>query len=314
HFYNSTIQDYEWKRAKRLKEDHGYMGKMSFPEDINRPSRTVMATMSASTREAIIFNAIRSNKKAGYRLPTIREIACFMSFPITYQFEGKGESSKYKLIGNAVCCKLAAALADSIGKKEKIKLPDYIPQKIIKSSVDLTGKNHISKKPKSKKDDAKFAIHVPYIKIKSFRAEISNRDSDFKKNKIKWTSKLHYGSGKHANYVELKQNELEKALEKIKGFKKFKINLEKAFGQIKISAKDLQTSYILNGNSKEISPGKALAIIRKIINESFDTKTLRDINTLNKFSNQNLKRTEIPTLVLISLYACNYFIIQLKDN
>jgi DNA (cytosine-5)-methyltransferase 1 len=31
------------------------MGKMDFPERVNRTSRTVMATQSASTREAIIF-------------------------------------------------------------------------------------------------------------------------------------------------------------------------------------------------------------------------------------------------------------------
>ena len=32
------------KKSKRLKEDHGYMGKMSFPENVNNPSRTIMAT------------------------------------------------------------------------------------------------------------------------------------------------------------------------------------------------------------------------------------------------------------------------------
>ena len=314
HFYNSIIADYEWKKARRLKGDHGYMGKMSFPENINKPSRTVMATISASTREAIIFNAIKSNKKVGYRIPTIREIACFMSFPITYQFEGKGESSKYKLIGNAVCCKLASALAESIAKKEKFSIKAYIPQKIIKPSFDLTGKKHIPKKPKLKKPDAKFTIHVPYIKIRSFRAELSNKDSNFKQNKIKWTSKLHYGSGKSAHFVELKQNELEEALKKIKGFSQFKKELKKIFGNLKISHNELQESYILNGQSKKINPGRALTVIRKLIDTNFDIKKLKEVNTLNSFNNENLKRKDIPTLVLISLYALNYFVSLLKKN
>ena len=72
---------------------------MSFPEKLERPSRTVMATMSASTRESIIFDSTDSNgKHIGYRLPTIREISTFMSFPINYQFEGKSESNKYRLV------------------------------------------------------------------------------------------------------------------------------------------------------------------------------------------------------------------------
>ena len=119
HFYDSSIAEFEWKRARRLKEDHGFMGKMSFPENTNRPSRTVMATMSASTRESMILNSFDSEgNHKGYRIPTIREIASFMSFPITYQFEANSEAVKYKLVGNAVCPKLSAALADAILKKE----------------------------------------------------------------------------------------------------------------------------------------------------------------------------------------------------
>lgn len=55
HHYLPLLQPFEWKVAKRLKEDKGYMGKMSFPENLEKPARTVMATMSSSSRESMIF-------------------------------------------------------------------------------------------------------------------------------------------------------------------------------------------------------------------------------------------------------------------
>ena len=37
HYYDARVEKFEWERAKRLKEDHGFMGKMSFPEALDRP-------------------------------------------------------------------------------------------------------------------------------------------------------------------------------------------------------------------------------------------------------------------------------------
>ena len=87
------------------------MGKMSFPENMNKPSRTIMATQSASTREAILYKS--SNNRVGdgeYRLPTVREAACIMGYPLDYQFFGD-ESTKWRQIGNAVCVQLSFALS-----------------------------------------------------------------------------------------------------------------------------------------------------------------------------------------------------------
>ena len=36
HFYNSTIPEALWIKSKRLKTDHGFMGKMQFPDCKNR--------------------------------------------------------------------------------------------------------------------------------------------------------------------------------------------------------------------------------------------------------------------------------------
>jgi DNA (cytosine-5)-methyltransferase 1 len=309
HFYDTSVADYEWMRSKRLKEDHGFMGKMSFPEYLDRPSRTVMATMSASTRESIIFEAIKSNKQTGYRLPTIREIACFMSFPITYQFEGANENTKYKLIGNAVCCKLSSALAEAIAKAERTKIQEYIPQKIIKSSFDLTGIKRSPKVPKPRAKDARFAIPIPYLKIKSFRVELSNTDSEFSKGKYVWKSKVHYGSGKSAKVAILDLKKLDKVLFSNKNFSTFKKDLENSFKDFKLSARELQESYVLNGKSKVVSPDKALELIRKLITKHYTNQEAVSIE--NKFI--EIERAEIPLLTIIGAYACGYFVSLIKN-
>jgi DNA (cytosine-5)-methyltransferase 1 len=87
------LQPFEWKTAKRLKEDKGYMGKMSFPENLNAPARTVMATMTSSSRESMILKFGKNR----YRLPTVREAASMMSFPIDYKFYGKSKGIKHTL-------------------------------------------------------------------------------------------------------------------------------------------------------------------------------------------------------------------------
>lgn len=123
----------QWQKARDLKQRHPYMGKMSFPENMNKPSRTIMATQSASTREAILYKS--SNNRVGdgeYRLPTVREAACIMGYPLDYQFFGD-ESTKWRQVGNAVCVQLSFALAIKI--LELIKFPK-LPAKIIDKDIN----------------------------------------------------------------------------------------------------------------------------------------------------------------------------------
>ena len=43
HFYDTGLYESEWKQSKHLKINHPYMGKMSFPEKEENPSRTITA-------------------------------------------------------------------------------------------------------------------------------------------------------------------------------------------------------------------------------------------------------------------------------
>ena len=222
-------------------------------------------------------------------------------------------SNKYKLIGNAVCCKLAAALAETIAKNEKIKSPKYISQKLIRPSVDLTGIKRIPKRPKPRHKNAKFAVHVPYIKIRSFRVELTNKDSDFEKEKYVWKSKIHYGTGKNALFTELNLKEIENAIPKDNLFSKFMDVIKKDFEKIKISASELQDSYVMNGHTIYCtSPDEALELMKKGIEKIYPKKKYEEIfieNTMFK----NIQRKEIPFLILIGAWACQYFVEKIRN-
>lgn len=136
HFYDTGIYQVQWQKARDAKQKHPYMGRMSFPENMEKPSRTIMATMSASTREAIIYKSELNRKGDGeYRLPTIREAAIIMGFPLYYQFYGN-ESVKWRLVGNAVCVQLSYALARKI--LQNLKAENLSPKVIKRNIQQLT--------------------------------------------------------------------------------------------------------------------------------------------------------------------------------
>lgn len=109
----ALMSEEEAARNKRQKVAHAYYGKMNFPDVLDRPARTVMATQFNASRETMVI-ATRYKSKTRFRKPTVRECASFQAFPITYRFPGKTLAVKYRLVGNAVPVKLAAAVAKAI--------------------------------------------------------------------------------------------------------------------------------------------------------------------------------------------------------
>lgn len=193
--YIHRLAKFEWETAKRLKQDKGYMGRMSFPENLQKPSRTVMATMSTCSREAMVLSY--GNKQ--YRLPTVREAASMMSFPIDYWFYGNSIATKHTLVGNAVPPKLSFAIATAIAKDSKIDIPNaYIPiqHDLNINFINLNGVPEIINTEKPRRAGAKFKYHIPYFIYSSYRVELTNYHSNFKEEKYKWSAEIHYSQGK----------------------------------------------------------------------------------------------------------------------
>lgn len=304
HYYDTTVESFEWKRAKRLKEDHGYMGKMSFPENLSRTSRTIMATRSASTREAMILGGAKDKRGryTSYRMPTIREIGCMMSFPITYQFEASNEASKYRLVGNAVCPLLSKAIGNAIREKEGIEpINDFILL-ASKPSVDLVGRGRVRKEQSPKKPDARYARHIPYMKIRGFRVELNNLESDFANGKLVWSSVLHQGSGKNAYKTKVPKDDVEILLKDNGDFKGFRRGLQ--WLQKKLpDADEFQKIYCLRSKSKKFGPDQLLEEIRRVMNEHYPKDRYGNRWVDNSTGRIGIPREKIPWRILTGLYA-----------
>ena len=194
HHYFQELAEFEWKKAQRLKQDKGYMGRMAFPEDTGRPARTIMATMSFSARESMIFG-FEDNR---YRAPTIREVASLMSFPIDYRFYGESIGQKYKLVGNAVPPKMAFAFAKAIANHENIEIPAKylrLPNGKDDSFVDLNWRPFDIRKEIPKRPVAGFKYHIPYLRIRTYRVELTNHYSDFEEMRFRWDVEIHKSQG-----------------------------------------------------------------------------------------------------------------------
>lgn len=234
HHYIKEIAEFEWKKARRLKQDKGYMGRMSFPENLDKPARTVMATMSFSSRESMIF----PYETDRFRAPTIREIASIMSFPLDYKFYGNSIGIKYRLVGNAVPPKISYAIARAIAVKENLEVADkYVPIKHA-NKLDFHNLNFDTfqlKLEKNKKVTARFKYHIPYLIIGTYRVELTNHKSDFDNLEFKWVIELHKSQGKNAkkfvpkissNYIEkqlfIKMNKFyDRLIKELVGFNDF---------------------------------------------------------------------------------------------
>lgn len=114
HFYDARFNEIERRSIHQAKTQHPYMGKLAWPDRLDRPARTVVATQLG--RETLVLPC----ENGDFRRATVRECASFQSFPISYQFFGNSFGSKYRQAGDAVPPKLSLALAKSIAQKEGI--------------------------------------------------------------------------------------------------------------------------------------------------------------------------------------------------
>lgn len=199
HFYDTGLYKSEWEQSNYLKTNHPYMGKMAFPENEDKPSRTITATTIGTSREAIIYRSEYNRTGNGeFRTPTIRESSCLMGFPITFQFLGS-EGIKCRLVGNAVCPSVSRAFAKLVRKELGLE-PLHSPLVTLKTDfIGVANLNSYQPKifdsPPNRNKGSRYRRHP--FKDGNITVTLSNYDID-KNEKIvsKWLTSVQYGNGK----------------------------------------------------------------------------------------------------------------------
>ena len=143
-----------------------------------------------------------------------------MSFPLDYRFYGKSIGIKYRLVGNAVPPKLAFAFAKAIVIAEnRVLQPTYHQILHGKNEHFFDLNNRVLPMPKEKPRHPKsrYKYHIPYLIVDSYRVELTNHHSDFRKLNFKWDVEIHRSQGPRAERHNpnisrdvFTQNELEK--------------------------------------------------------------------------------------------------------
>ncbi|MDN6735469.1 MAG: DNA cytosine methyltransferase, partial [Tetragenococcus koreensis] len=290
HHYIKEISEFEWRKAKRQKLDKGYMGKMSFPENFNKPARTIMATMTGASRESFIL----PYKEGRYRFPTIREVATIMSFPIDYRFYGETDATKYKLIGNAVPPKFSYAVAKAIVCKDGLNNNIVTKRKefLTDDFCNLNGKEYVLKVEKEKNKRVKYRYHIPYMKIDSYRTELLNQ---FDNGYVKWITEIHRSQGPSAKVYR----DFDFTIDFLSKKDKYEIDKFISLMAVKIkSFQELQENYrktmVYRKNNKIIGPDE-------LLEETKAKLTCLDNNYSGKLWVEELT-VEIPQKIILSYY------------
>lgn len=310
HFYDSGLYECEWRQSKELKTNHHCMGKMAFPENLEKPSRTVTAIKSGTSREGLIYKSDYARKGDGeYRSPTVREIASIMGFPITYQFTGN-LYAKWRQVGNAVCPSISRALAIEVLKQYSYSIPSiWALEKEIKLEgiINLnTFKEGAFTNPPKRTKDSKYRRHP--IKDGNLTVTLSNFDiSSNKKTNGKWLTSIQYGTGAKFKHQEINDNfylKLEDIIRKeVKEGELFIKIINNGFSEKIAHSSLMQKMYeqqkCENGKRE---PTQLMDDLKKIINDiGIDDKIYNQdqSNTIFKF------KDNVPVKQILALYGVN---------
>lgn len=318
HFYDTGIYKVEWKFSKYWKTNHPFMGKMSFPENKNKPSRTITATKIANSRESIIYKSeINRIGDGEYRLPTVREASIIMGFPITYQFLGS-DNNKWRLVGNAVCCSVSRAFAKIVLDEFRLTFPNnYVLNYNPKTDGIINLNNYELKtfdKPPVKNKGSRFRRHA--IKDGNLTVTLSNYDIEKnpKASEGKWFTSIQYGTGKGFPIQKVNDKyyqNLEKIIIEYKGGKEFLKYINNGFSERIGNANELQELYELQkSNTKYTEPTELVDLVQELIGKL----DIENIEVEQKEIKVFEHKDKVPVKQFFALYAINKITTIANEN
>ncbi len=304
HFYDSGVYSSQWKHAQFMKQNHPFMGAMSFPENLKAPCRTVMATRSATTRESLILKSEYTRTGDGeYRLPTIREVSTFMSFPYTYRFTG-GEATKWKQIGNAVCPKLSSALARQILEDLGISINDEKHKSFTLPSIEVDFENLNTfteaefDSPRQKVAGSKFRRHT--FKKGNMTVALLNHDPEFGVGK--WGVYMFFGTGSYSV-----QKVTDGIYESIRGtvsnyYPDFEAIVNERIIPLSASPEELQIRYEKQLNDKKMpDPGELVEKVGLLIEECENVHRLIEVKSGIAGNKKSVPLSQLMSVVALQM-------------
>lgn len=267
------LTDEEERINRDSKTFHPVYNNMSFPDKLNKPSRTITATCTRVSRESII---VKSNNR--FRRLNVRERGIIQGFPITFQFYGNTLNSKFKLIGNAIPPVLTYYIFQSMlgVKLNSLKFPTNSTYYHVKPSIEPIISNlglPVKKYPLNRK----FQFAIPNLRYGSgVRFELSN---NLKSEELEWSFKFFYGSSKKIKQVLLNQILIEILIPVLKKseLKFLNENIENIYKKYKgISSKKLQNIWISTNSNMEAF--NFIDDIGKHVEHIVDSSNLNNVN------------------------------------
>jgi DNA (cytosine-5)-methyltransferase 1 len=203
HFHEVLLSDEEVARIREQKTNHPYMGRMAFPDELDRPARTVVATQLG--RETLVIRCLAGTKDC-FRRPSVRECATLQSFPVTYQFWGSSLNVRYRLAGDAVPPLLTYAIGRALLATEKATAPATPLTEA--SSVELSPPVTLKRRKSRKMTfamDRRFRRMIPGKEVRGCRVDLDNLGESPTqavlrprgcRNTAEWVARLYIGEGK----------------------------------------------------------------------------------------------------------------------
>lgn len=197
----------EVRMNSEAKGFHPIYNRMSFPDRLDRPARTVTATCTRVSRESIVIAA--PGEPGHFRRLTLRERASLQGFPITFQFWGSSHSENLTLVGNALPPLMSYYVAHSLLHTAAEKMPvlseSYRGDSLARApaAVDVTVAQRYPRR-------RRFRAAIPHLRFGSgMRFELVN---DSAEASVSWGVNFYFGTSKQIGTVILGAELLERLL------------------------------------------------------------------------------------------------------
>jgi DNA (cytosine-5)-methyltransferase 1 len=190
HVPESPLSSEEERMNREAKTYHPVYNRMRFPDDTDRPARTITALCTRVSRESIVIEAPECE---GVRRLTLRERSTLQGFPVSYQFFGRSYSDKLKMVGNALPPPIAYYLGRAISG---IGADDVVEPADCPTSFDgPVERPHETPPPALRKrypSNRTFRGALPNLRFGSgMRFELTNTA---RSNRSRWQVKFFYGT------------------------------------------------------------------------------------------------------------------------